>query len=219
MSENNNLPVAFDESPSVPVTVSRDQAFRESVDTTNDRSKYVIPKDFGKQLFLGLAGISLLILTIVFAWGFLRGENNTSKQADVQSPIPVVGNSSVVTTPDDRHVGVVASSSRNGVSLEVSRIDFMSRYTGLQVKVVNGTFEPVSFLNIMNSQLIDDKGNVYKVDFTTADDFITINPNTAIEGVLEFRGPIPSDVRHLTLVVNDVGTLRSKWYYELEIPL
>ena len=108
---------------------------------------------------------------------------------------------------------------QNAVTLRVNSIDMRSRYTTLDISVINESHDPVSFLGMADAQLIDDNGNVVRADLSAAGAFITINPNSTVTAKVRFEGPIDPEAKTLTLVVNNVGTIREKWYYEVPFDL
>lgn len=226
MSDNRNLPVVAEEHTSSVVgenlTASADHGVYEQPTPTQQATRrFVFPPDFGKQMFFLAAGITLLIFALIFAWGILTDrfdkDGVVSPRGAVLTPSGDIRSTGSRSAERDYVVGI--RDTQNGVTVEIQRLSSRSRHIGLEIRITNNSYEPVSFLGLMSSQLIDDKGRVYPVDFSSADGFITINPGASIVGVLRFTQPLYNDAERLTLVINDVGTLKNRWYYEITFDL
>lgn len=221
MAGKGHLPAVIDQPESFQPPTDKSLQHWSS-DANNElpvsRPHFAFHEGFGKQLFLICAGISLLLIAIVFAWGMLKGD---LFNRDVPSPglqatfTPDIGVSVATFRGAQRDIVIGASDTQHGVTVEVLRLSSRSRHMNLEIRITNHSHEPVSFMGLMTAQLVDDRGRVYPVDFSTADGFITINPGSSISGLLRFAEPLYNDAKSLTLVINDVGTLRNRWYHEI----
>lgn len=175
-------------------------------------------KGFGEQVFFALLGIAVLLFAIALIWSVFFKSGSNSEPLKPSAKIETSVQPTTVTTVTTQFpVGV--QEIQNAVTLRVNSIDMRSRYTTLDISVINESHDPVSFLGMADAQLIDDNGNVVRADLSAAGAFITINPNSTVTAKVRFEGPIDPEAKTLTLVVNNVGTIREKWYYEVPFDL
>lgn len=221
MTEERKLPAVTDQ-PGDSRTPSDDSIQHWKGDASDDvrtsRSTLAFNEGFGKQLFLICAGISLLIFALIFAWGFFTGGffDRGSQTPAIRAIQPPSSGVDVATIRGaQRDIVIGASDTQHGVTVELHRLSSRSRHINLEIRITNHSHEPVSFMGLMTSQLVDDRGRVYPVDFSTADGFITVNPGASASGLLRFTEPLYNDAKSLTLVINDVGTLKNRWYHEI----
>lgn len=171
----------------------------------------------GERTVYLLMGVLIASLVLVGIWVLLFKKSDGGTVGGDKPPA-----SSSTTQPATQYstlVEVNVEETQNDVTLRVVSADLRSRYTTLEISVTNHGFEPVSFLGMADSQLVDEYGHVIQADYTAAGSFVTINPNSTVTAKLRYEGPVREDVEHLTLVVNNVGTLKEKWYYELPFPV
>lgn len=209
--------------PKLPVkaTPPEDRQLIESVKEADRITKYdggqhqkkPVRSDFGKQWLYILIGFSILIFVAAFSWSMVvsyRVGDDADRNMD-----PGIGPRITDAISVDEAIPIGVESTQNNVTLRINSVMPRSRYTVLDIAVINQSTNPVSFLGMMEAQLIDDQGSPAAVDFQTAQPFITINPGSQVRAQVRFLSPIRKDVRRLTLVVNNVGTLQEKWYYEI----
>lgn len=212
--DNSNLPEKMDENNKLEQSVRQVDRITAYVPRKEDKSS----TEFGKQWFYILFGFSIFILVATFSWWFLLPQvTKDGGQTPTQDVQYETTRDRVIVTDEPIWVGV--ESRQNDVTLRVNSVTPRSRYTLVDVTVINNGTTPVSFMGLLDAQLIDDEGNPLPIDFQSAQGFIVVNPGTQMRGQLRFMHPIRKEAKSLTLVVNNVGTLQNRWYYELKFPL
>lgn len=215
MTEKRNLPVSSEEK-----VINEAQAFLADNQATFTQSAKATErepfKEPGKQIFYILAGIALLILAVAFGMWISKPLAIDKFGSGTDTPMTRTSRFAPgVQRVAERDLPIHAYDSYGGVTVEVTHASIKSRYTNIDVSVTNESHEPVSFLGIMNAQLIDEWGNVLYADISTAEGFIEINPYSTATKTVRFEGPVHPDAKTLTLVINRVGTLKERWYHEI----
>lgn len=179
-----------------------------------DRTPFM-SRDPGRQWFYILAGVSMLIIAVALVWGMIV-LTSFIKYSD-GSDQPAIGQTTSIrdVIAVDQPIPIGVESRENGVVVRINSITPKSRYTIVDLSVINNSTMPVSFMGLLDAQLVDDSGNPAPVDFQTAQGFLTINPGVHVRGELRFLKPVTRGTRVLTLIVNNVGTLQNRWYYEI----